>query len=469
MLSRASYAIIFATIMAGATHAQEATKVCSDGPTIKIASQWDRLGLIMAASDVAAQPLRYSISNPQGVKAAWVEVWDRPKRLSRRSVPVVSEGEAVCAGCMDAGETPRELKISIFDAKEPSICIDYCSPGTPMSGWYVSETMAGKQPDEDYDESQEPSYLMDSPSLTGKPIRVLEGTNSTNLVLPGKDLINSSRVYLVAGERKTPGSASPTYLYSRTIDLRHVEVTLPSDMLDQPGVLLVDVKDSWEKTTEPSQHPQKIIVASKDSPVIQSIEPETLRCCVSRVSEATVVLRGSGFRKDSEVRLGDDEVTHGGTTFVSPNELLVTFPAYELQDNSELHSRATPLTFTVINGPLQVSAPAKLHVLPSAKFRLQPLTAQIRSIAPYPVPMMDFQSPQFLTLEIGGDNFRPDDVVAILDETDWIRLKTQYVSPHHLRAWLPREAWRKHRMSFRLIAQTSAGLCVAEAFADTLE
>ena len=84
--------------------------------------------------------------------------------------------------------------------------------------------------------------------------------------------------------------------------------------------------------------------------------------------------------------------------------------------------------------------------------------------------MMDFQSPQFLALEISGDNFRPNDVVAFDNKvSDRTSLKKQYVSSHHLRAWLPRQSWRKHRVSFRLIVQTSAGFCAAEAFADSLE
>lgn len=71
--------------------------------------------------------------------------------------------------------------------------------------------------------------------------------------------------------------------------------------------------------------------------------------------------------------------------------------------------------------------------------------------------MMDFQSPQFLALEISGDNFRPNDVVAFDNKvSDRTRLKTQHVSSHRLRAWLPRESWRKHRVRFRLIVQCTA-------------
>jgi hypothetical protein len=88
MLPRVSYVIIFAALVAPNSWAQEATKVCSDGRMIKIASRWDQLGLTMAASDVAAQPIRYSISSLRDVHGAWIEVWDRPKRLSRQAVPV---------------------------------------------------------------------------------------------------------------------------------------------------------------------------------------------------------------------------------------------------------------------------------------------------------------------------------------------------------------------------------------------
>jgi hypothetical protein len=52
------------------TRAQEATKVCSDGRTLKITSQWDKLGEVLSPSELAAQPLRYSISETEGVQGA---------------------------------------------------------------------------------------------------------------------------------------------------------------------------------------------------------------------------------------------------------------------------------------------------------------------------------------------------------------------------------------------------------------
>jgi hypothetical protein len=34
------------------------------------------------------------------------------------------------------------------------------------------------------------------------------------------------------------------------------------------------------------------------------------------------------------------------------------------------------------------------------------------------------------------------------------KLKTVFVSPEELRAWLPQGMWRTHRLSFRFVVQT---------------
>jgi hypothetical protein len=466
MRPRARYAIILVALAAATGRAQEATQVCSDGRSIKIASQWDQLTTTLPESGAAAQPLRYFISNTQGVKGAWMEVWDRPKRLSRTAVPVEREGETSCTGCEDAEQTPEELYISIFDPEVVLICIDYCA-GPPASGEYVSQVLAGKQPFEDSDESVEPAYLLEDPELNGPPIRVVEGTESTTVVLSGEDLISSSRVYFMIGEDASPESkASRNYLYSRTIDLRHVEVTMPSDLADKTGLFTAYAKDSWEgRPVVGARTGQKIIVVGKDSPVVDSVEPHALSCCSS---DTSLVVRGSGFTQHSEVKFGDDISLREEVTFVSPGELHVLIPGDRMTDSSGLYARATPVMLSVSNDPFHFSAPVAVSVLPSAKFKRQPLTAVINAIAPYPVPMMDYHSSQFLILEIQGDNFRPNDVVAY-GNGDRTQLKTEYLSSHHLRTWLPRELWRKHRLSFRLVVDTPSGLCAAEAFEKWLE
>jgi IPT/TIG domain len=454
-----------------AARAQDAAKVCADGRTIKVASEWDQLTTTMDEAEAAAHPLRYSISNTQGVQGAWIEVWDRPKRLSRTRVSIQREGEAACAGCEDAGQTPDNLYISIFDPEVLSFCIDECGNAPRPSGTYVSEILAGKQPVEDSDESVEPAYLLDYPDLTGPPIRIEQGSRSTAVVLSGEDLIPSSRVYLVGQEDgSAPGNVSKDYLYSRTVDLRHVQVTLSAEFLEKPGVLTAYARDSWQgMVAEGPGTGQKIIVACKESPVIDSVEPKILRCCGP---DASVVLRGSGFSKNSEAKIGDGTGPAAEVTFVSSSELRVLIPADDLEDSAGRYTRATPLALSVANDPLHYSDFVTLGVTPSAKLPREPLAAVIRAIAPYPVPMMDFHNSGFLTLEIEGDNFRPNDVVFINSEyghSDRTRLKTQIVSSHHIRARLPRESWREHRLSFRFVVQTSAGLCAAEASAGSLE
>ncbi len=471
MMLKATFAIVLVAFLGATARAQEAAKVCPDDRTIKIASQWDQLTTTLPESEAAAHALHYSISNTQGVQGAWIEVWDRPKRLSRTPVSIKREGEARCAGCEDAEQTPDELYISIFDPKVLSFCIDECGDAPRPSGTYVSEILVGKQPVEDSDESVEPPYLLEYPNLTGTPIRIEEGSRSTAVVLSGEDLIPSSRVYLVTQEEASAtGKVSKDYLYSRTLDLRHVQVTLPSEFLEKPGVLTAYAKESWEGTVAEGRGTgQKIMVASKNSPVIDSVEPKMLRCCDL---DASVVVRGRGFSQKSKARIGDDTDAAAEVTFVSSSELRVRIPANDLADSDGRYARATPLTLSVANDSLHFSAFVALHVMPSAKFPQEPLAAVIRAITPYPVPMMDFQSPGFLTLEITGDNFRANDVVFInsaYGHSDRTRLKTQFVSSHHIRAWLPRESWREHRLSFRFVVQTSAGSCAAEAFAESLE
>jgi hypothetical protein len=359
MLSRASYAIILVALATASAPAQEATQVCSDGRTIKIASQWDQVTTIMPASDAAAQPLRYFISPTEGVRSAWIEVWDRPKRLSRQAIPLQREGETRCIGCEDADQTPEELYISIFDPEVVLLCIDYCS-GPPAHGGYVSQLLAGKKPFEDSDESVEPAYLLEDPELNGPPIRVVEGTESTTVVLSGEDLISSSRVYFMIGEDASPeGKASRNYLYSRTIDLRHVEVTMPSDLADKPGLFTAFAKDSWEgRPVMGARTGQKITVVGKDGPVIDSVEPQALSCCSS---DARLVVRGSGFTQHSQVQFGDDISLGEEVTFVSPSELHVMIPGDRLTDSSGQYARATPVMLSVTNDPFIFPLP-----LPSA-------------------------------------------------------------------------------------------------------
>jgi hypothetical protein len=73
---------------------------------------------------------------------------------------------------------------------------------------------------------------------------------------------------------------------------------------------------------------------------------------------------------------------------------------------------------------------------------------------------MDAYSPQLMELQIIGENFRPN-VTAVAytdhDQSTETKLNTRFVSAQELRADLPRELWRTHRLSYRFVISTQAG------------
>jgi hypothetical protein len=57
-------------------------------------------------------------------------------------------------------------------------------------------------------------------------------------------------------------------------------------------------------------------------------------------------------------------------------------------------------------------------------------------------------------------------VLAVIDDKNEVKLKTLYVSPHELRAWLPSDLWSEHRLRYKFVVRTSAGQCIAEVLED---
>jgi hypothetical protein len=81
---------------------------------------------------------------------------------------------------------------------------------------------------------------------------------------------------------------------------------------------------------------------------------------------------------------------------------------------------------------------------------------------------MDQRSLTGIVLKVYGENFKDGDtVIAENGESHGNgKLKTDFVSQQQLNAWLPREMWRNHRLSFRMVTQTSTGTCASEAWQD---
>ena len=66
----------------------------------------------------------YHIPDIHGISAAWLEVWDRPKRLFRTAVPVKSDGQILWEPDEACPATPETLGLAIYDAELPEFCID---------------------------------------------------------------------------------------------------------------------------------------------------------------------------------------------------------------------------------------------------------------------------------------------------------------------------------------------------------
>jgi hypothetical protein len=158
----------------------------------------------------------------------------------------------------------------------------------------------------------------------------------------------------------------------------------------------------------------------------------------------------------------------GNAEFVSSQELRAYIPSYLLTLNGLFASNEPIRVLVTDESAVKISEPRDIEVLPAQSQKVAPKAAAINSVAPFPIPLMDSHSPRYEVVEIEGENFRPDDrVVAVLDPDrpgDYSPLKTEFISETKLRAWLPRELWRKHQLSYRLLLKTAAGVCATEVF-----
>jgi len=66
--------------------------------------------------------LIYHVPNVDGISAAWLEVWDRPKRLFRTAVPVKADGQIIWNPDDPYPTTPEMLSLAIYDVELPEFC-----------------------------------------------------------------------------------------------------------------------------------------------------------------------------------------------------------------------------------------------------------------------------------------------------------------------------------------------------------
>lgn len=186
-------------------------------------------------------------------------------------------------------------------------------------------------------------------------------------------------------------------------------------------------------------------------------------------AQVSFVLRGKGFTTKSEAFAGYLPADAPGspqlvfdTEYVSSTELRASVnPGFTssnvilaemVGENRTGVANSTALRIWVKGDEdkFELSEPRDVRVL----YRNR---AVIRKVSPFPIKLLNEHSPAELKITIHGDNFLPSNKVITHAGSSENTLRTEYVSPNTLRAWLPRQLWRKHHLVYRLVVETAVG------------
>jgi hypothetical protein len=397
----------------------------------------------------------YQLSDPSVLSTAWIEVWDRPTLLFRTRVPTKNKGQIVWLPKEEIAGMPDELQIAIHDPELPN---DPTNPSRVVIG------------------TTGPVEGGPVPRLVPETMILEEDASSLYVTVKGKDLSEHNALILLLEQEGPQTWIAREYLPAVLADLEHVYVQIPSRYLSKPTVLQLEAARVGDTIRAVGSQAgggvwgATIYVMSKDRPTFSFVEPAEL--IADQKSDVTVRILGSGFTDGSQVLTTfQGNVAHDSKAlkqvFISSRELQVTIPSDLLLD-----AKSSPdgqVRLWVRNGDdRHVSDPQTLRLLPTAASPLAGVRPpSITSVSPYPVPLMDYRSPALTQLKVYGENFRKGNrVIAENGDLNWNKLRTEFISPQELDAWLPREMWRHHRLSFRLVTKSPSGMCAAEAWAE---
>jgi hypothetical protein len=427
--------------------------------------------------------LEYQVSGPAQIKGAWIEVWDRPQLLLRQQVSVAG-GKMLWQDDTDA--PPKRLEIALLDPdyKPEYICIDNCDPEDLKKTFPTSNLVVGIGPDGD------PPY----PELQMQSARVLAGSAGLETVLKG--------IYLNPADRLLVAEFNPVkrtynhlqFLPFEFLDLWHLKVAVPSFLLQQPRILVFGVMlpaedgreqepvfDGTSKSWLPgpsSDYNASLVVAQPQSPAIERLEPKELRADADEFQSASgteaqpsyseehgvhVRVQGQGFDRDSQVFTGADPFSGQRlpTEFVSPHEIRFWLESSKFKG---LAGYTAIFWVTNQNESCAISNPVTFNILPAVGTPPPVLGGDILVTEPYPIPLIRQDGPKEMEFVVRGKNFRPNVTVVAGNDGGGVstNLKTLFVSPEELHAWLPQTMWRVHRLSFRFVVQTEKGESAVE-------
>jgi hypothetical protein len=141
------------------------------------------------------------------------------------------------------------------------------------------------------------------------------------------------------------------------------------------------------------------------------------------------------------------------TELVSPHELRFWLESSKFKG---LAGYTAIVWVTNQNESCAISNPVTFNILPAVGIPLPVQGGDILVTQPYPIPLIRQDSPKEMEFIVRGKNFRPNVTVVASNNGGgaFTNLKTLFISPEELRAWLPQSMWRIHRLSFRFVIRT---------------
>lgn len=445
------------------------TLVCLAGVCVPCFSQTPKRPAVPEIELIASDYGRhfvYSISRPELVRDAFIEVLDRPLVVAKKSVAVQAKGTVDWdwdRSELNFYEQPDDnLVLSVWDPNGESITCDVNGVMSSSPGGIVSSVTVGAR-----------GRLTPFPRLDFSFVRAAQGSERITFDVTGQDLSPSATFHV---DTSRGGRCDNRSLEGEVLDLAHARITLGADCLEKAGILLITAEEG-------SQDGAVVHVASRNSPILASVSPTTIPDDV-RQDKLKLVLRGHRFTKELTIYAGyypdagdySTDQVYLQTDYISPTELrarvdLAAFAPHsdtvDLADGENLRIwvRGSEEKFE-LSEPRDVSVQSsgktdRLSGIGTGNFRRwRPKTAVVTSVSPFPIKLMNEHSPEELKVAIHGQKFVAEDKIrfAFGDQvTNDKEVRSQFVSPTTMYAWLPRQLWRKHALSYRLVVETTAG------------
>ena len=392
----------------------------------------------------------YSIAHPELVHAAWLEVLDRPTLLDRRPIPVEANGELQWAWDDTAlnnyiEEDEDKLSISLWDPNGETLICDGLAISAHPGGVVTSATVGAR------------GKFAPEPRVGPSEVRVAKDAPTVGFPVFGADLTPQA-TFKVHAEKGA--WCENHFVHSEVLDLSHARITVDGQCLRRPGFLYVS-------PDEDKDHSAWIHVAGPKSPVLRSVSPAKLPADLPQ-DQLVLVLRGSGFTPQSQVYTGllptANTLTQSqlplDTEYVSPTELRAHVDSG--YGNDPVGRVGDTLRIWVVGSEerFELSEPRDIPIVRAPGDTTRKTSAVITSISPFPIPLMDRHSPEELRITIHGSDFVPENKV-FADfghySPNHQELRMEYISPSLLRAWIPRQFWRKHQLRYQIVVETASG------------